>query len=346
MPHRLLIALVIVLLSALPAMAEEEKPPTPKEVVAGVVDAADALLATLDEKQREQLLFTFDDGDQRLRWSNLPVNMVKRAGLRMGDLNKAQRDAVYRLIRATMSERGYQEFIDNVNGDEELRKNARQGAPPFGRDEFFVSILGKPSSETPWMWQFGGHHLAVNATVAGERITLSPTLTGGQPTSYEIDGRKVRLLGGEVKAAAALMAALDADQKTKAVVSDQRGNLAFGPRAREIKTKAEGIRADQLNEKQQALLKALIAERVGILNHVHAAQAMQRITKSFGKTYFAWFGPTGEDAVGMWRIQGPTVIIEFCPQRLGGDPANHVHAMFREPGNDYGKAFVAQDAEE
>ena len=44
----------------------------------------------------------------------------------------------------------------------------------------------------------------------------------------------------------------------------------------------------------------------------------------------------------MWRIQGPAVIIEFCPQGLGGDPHNHIHAMYRDPANDYGESIAEQ----
>ena len=40
-----------------------------------------------------------------------------------------------------------------------------------------------------------------------------------------------------------------------------------------------------------------------------------------------------------FRIQGPTVIIEYAPQKLGGDVTMHLHSMYRDPTNDYGKKF-------
>ena len=40
--------------------------------------------------------------------------------------------------------------------------------------------------KTPWMLQFGGHHLALNITIAGERGVLTPTLTGAQPALYTL----------------------------------------------------------------------------------------------------------------------------------------------------------------
>ena len=43
------------------------------------------------------------------------------------------------------------------------------GGPMFGNDQYYISFLGTPSEKDPWMLQFGGHHLALNITVAGER---------------------------------------------------------------------------------------------------------------------------------------------------------------------------------
>lgn len=63
------------------------------------------------------------------------------------------------------------------------------GGAMFGKDLYYISILGKPSEKDPWMLQFGGHHLALNITVAGERGVLTPTLTGAQPSLYTIDGK-------------------------------------------------------------------------------------------------------------------------------------------------------------
>ena len=45
------------------------------------VSAAKNFLATLNDKQRQNVMFAFDDAQQRVRWSNLPTTMVHRAGL-------------------------------------------------------------------------------------------------------------------------------------------------------------------------------------------------------------------------------------------------------------------------
>src|SRR6478672_9608929 len=71
-----------------------------------IATAANTFLATLDDGQRGRVVFDFKDEAQRKRWSNLPTTMVKRAGLRMGDLTKPQRDAVHALLAAALSPRG------------------------------------------------------------------------------------------------------------------------------------------------------------------------------------------------------------------------------------------------
>src|SRR5436305_15208082 len=65
--------------------------------------AAKNFLAALDESQRGKVLFDFKDSAQRKRWSNLPTTMVKRAGLRMGDLTRPQREAALAVLAAALS---------------------------------------------------------------------------------------------------------------------------------------------------------------------------------------------------------------------------------------------------
>src|SRR5207247_9730839 len=62
------------------------------QVVANAVAKANAFLETLDGQQRGKVLFEFDSG-KKPSWSNLPVTMVPRNGLRLGELTKRQRVA-------------------------------------------------------------------------------------------------------------------------------------------------------------------------------------------------------------------------------------------------------------
>ena len=44
-----------------------------------IVNAANTFISSLDEKQKQGVLFPFNDETQRANWSNLPVSFAKRA---------------------------------------------------------------------------------------------------------------------------------------------------------------------------------------------------------------------------------------------------------------------------
>src|SRR5450432_218490 len=80
-------------------------------VASKIVASADGFLSSLDEGQRSKVLFDFNDAAQRMKWSNLPTTMVRRAGLKMGDLSGPQRKAAMGLVAATLSKSGYEKVL-------------------------------------------------------------------------------------------------------------------------------------------------------------------------------------------------------------------------------------------
>src|SRR5688572_8085312 len=191
-------------------------PARPDGVTARVVAAARALSAAVSEEQRAKLVFAAGDEAQFARWSNLPTGIFERKGLRMGDLTEAQRGAVHALLRALLSADGYQQIVDNIAGEEQL-DNGQRGRVRLGDEEFYVSFIGAPSLGEAFCVQFGGHHLALNATVVGEHIVLTPSLTGGQPMNFTVGGRAVAQMAAELRDAYALVASLDDGQRALAV---------------------------------------------------------------------------------------------------------------------------------
>ena len=310
---------------------------------ARIVGAANRFLATLDEQQRGKLLFAFDDNAQRARWSNFPVRMTPRAGLKMGDLSAPQRSAAMSLLSSVLSARGYEKVQQIVEADEVLKASERNN-PMFGRDLYFISILGTPSETKPWMLQFGGHHLAVNVTIAGEHGVLTPTLTGAQPALYTLAGKTVRPLGQESDKALALLNALDDGQKKQAILSFQVGDLVLGPGQDGKTIQPEGLKVSAMNARQRAMLLDVITEWSGIVHESAAAARLAELKADLNETWFAWSGPTtaepGRNITAYYRIQGPHLVIEYAPQRLGGDLSMHVHTMYRDPTNDYGRKYT------
>ena len=329
--------LVVIWLSVTAAMAQT--------ATSRIVGAANAFLATLDQKQKQNVLFAFNDPKQRVRWSNLPTKMVPRAGLSMGELNATQRAGALALVSSALSRRGFEKIQQIVEADETLKANEKNN-PLFGKNLYYISILGTPSEKDPWMLQFGGHHLALNITIAGEHGILTPTLTGAQPALYMMNGKTVRPLGQESDKAMALLNAFDDNQRKQAILGYGLADLVLGPGQDGKTIQPEGLKASAMNERQRAMLLDVISEWTVIVHESAATARMAEIKAGLDNTWFAWSGPTtvtpGSNITAYYRIQGPNLVIEYAPQRLGGDPSLHVHTMYRDPTNDYGKKFIAK----
>jgi Protein of unknown function (DUF3500) len=312
---------------------------------ARIVSAANTFLSTLDAAQRQKVLYAFNDEKQRANWSNLPTSMVPRGGLSLKDMNAAQRTAAMALVSSALSPRGYEKVQQIMEGDQVL-KTKEGNNPMFGKDLYYISILGKPSEKDPWMLQFGGHHLALNITIDGVRGILTPTLTGAQPALYTLDGKTVRPLGQESDKALALLNALDDAEKKQAILSYKLADLVLGPGQDGKTIVPEGLKASAMTAPQRAMLLDLISEWADIIHQSAAEARIAELKADIAETWFAWSGPTtatlGNSITAYYRVQGPHLVIEYAPQRLGGDPAMHVHTMYRDPTNDYGRSLTAK----
>jgi hypothetical protein len=307
---------------------------TPNTSATAITAAAKKFLATLDDSQRGKVVFDFKDDAQRKRWSNLPEPTFQRAGLRTGDLTPPQRAAALAVLAAALSPQGYEKVFQIVEADEALKKIENNRRPTLGHDNYYISFLGQPSTTEPWMIQFGGHHLALNITLAGEQGTLAPSHTAAQPATYEFEGKTVRPLGREVDKSFALLSSLDETQRKQAILGFQIRDLVLGPGRDGQTIQPEGIKGSALTEKQREMLLDLVSEWTGIMNEAVAKAKMDEMKKNIAETWFAWSGPTEKGSPAYFRIQGPTVVIEYAPQRA--DPVMHIHTIYRDPTNEYG----------
>jgi Protein of unknown function (DUF3500) len=304
------------------------------QVVAHAVAKANAFLDTLDKQQREKVLFEFNSA-RKPSWSNLPVTMVPRNGLRLGELSKPQRAAALDAIAAVLSRQGYQKIIDIMNADDQLVRG-NDNRMRFGTENYYLALFGTPSATKPWMLQFGGHHLGLNVTIVGKDTVVTPTHTGAQPDSYTRGGKTVRPLGAENDLAFKLVNMLDAGQQQQAVLGSRPINLVLGPGRDGRTIRPEGLKCVALNEDQRATLLDLIGAWVHILPNDAATSRMAALKAKLDETYFAWYGPTANGSAAYYRIQGPTLLIEYAPQ----GSTHHIHTIIRDPSNDYGKELT------
>jgi uncharacterized protein DUF3500 len=324
-------------------------PPAQADVTARIVASAQSVLTKLDEAGRAKVQFPFDS-PQKTRWSNLPSPMFQRNGVRLAELTPAQRTAVMDLLSVALSRDGYRKVVDIMRGDEVLRTRQGSGGargtpngagsgragPAFGENEYYLAFVGTPSTTAPWMLQFGGHHLAINLTLAGSQATMAPSLPAAQPATYTIEGRTVRPLGNENDKAFALINALNATERSQAILNYRVADLVLGPGKEGQTIQPEGIRASVLSAAQQTMLWDLVREWAGMTNDAIAEPRLAEIRANLRDTYFAWSGPTTNGSAAYFRVQGPTLVIEYAPQ----NSVDHIHTIYRDPTNDYGAKFA------
>src|SRR5439155_20130831 len=176
-----------------------------------------------------------------------------------------------------------------MHGDEVLRQtgggigarggapNGGRGGPAFGEAEYYLALLGTPSAATPWMLQYGGHHLAINLTLSGSQASMTPSLPATQPARFTIEGREIRPLGRENDKAFALINALNDAQRTQAILGSRVADLVLGPGQDGRTIQPEGIRASALSAPQQTMLIDLVREWTGIMNDAFAEPRMAEI---------------------------------------------------------------------
>lgn len=348
------------------------------DATARLVAAANAFLATLNEAERARGQFLAGDKEQSQRWSNFPTGIFSRTGWRIGDLTPAQRTAALSLLQVALSREGYRKVMDIVRGDEVLRASDTGGAPGgrggrgpaggrapaaggqgaagapapggqpgragrggalvFGEAEYYLSFVGPPSTTAPWLLQFGGHHLAINLTVAGGRSSMTPSLPAAQPATFTIDGQSIRPLGDEHGKAFALVGTLDASQRAKAILPTAVSDLVLGPGKDGQVIQPEGLPGADMSPAQREALLSLIDEWAGIVSEPFAQVRSDELRANLPETYFAWSGPTTPGSVAYYRIQGPTLVIEYAPQ----GSVDHIHTIYRDPTNDYGARLAAR----
>ena len=146
----------------------------------------------------------------------------------------------------------------------------------------------------------------------------------------------MRPLGQENDKAFALINALNAEQRDQAILKSRVADLVLGPGQDGRTIQPEGIRASALSAPHQTMLLGLVREWVGIMSDGFAEPRMAEIRANLRDTYFAWSGPTTNGSAAYFRIQGPTLVIEYAPQ----NSVDHIHTIYRDPTNDYGAKIV------
>ncbi len=296
-----------------------------------VDEQANAWLESFTPEARGKATFSFDDPERyRFRWTP-----GQREGVKLDELDDAQRHALRDLLRTVLSEAGANK-VDAIIATEAalgVLTNATSYRDP---EKYWTAIFGNPG-EANWGLRFEGHHLSVNLTFSGAKIVSgSPLFLGANPETVPSGpDAGLRALAGEVDLARELYLSLDEKQREVARGSEEWfvGFLTSAGERRANLGKPAGIAATALNDDQKEALRRVIAVYVESIAPGYAAPYLERaFAEEWPDLRFFWEGSEEPGKDYYYRIAGKRLLIEH-ENRSGG---THVHAVWRDAEADFG----------
>lgn len=313
-------------------------------------------LETLAPDQQQMVHISM--GDQaRTSWTNLPLGMVPRAGLRYGDLSEKSKIAFHQVLSSMLSSQGYLKTFAIMQVDDilhelfeikfkrgDIDENAIKMIRGLNWDygNYYVAVAGDPKSDKEWGLKLEGHHLSLNLTAAGDLFTMTPFFLGSDPAVVEdTQYAGLRPLSKEEDYGFWLINALDPAQKAKATLKGKTpGDIITSPDRPQWLEDFQGIKGSELNEGQQKILHYLIEEYIGNLDHQKAEEYLAKLhANGMDNVYFAWIGNYEPMKAHYYVIHSPDFLIEY--DNVGFlDNANHIHSIWREKGNNFGEDIL------
>jgi len=316
--------------------------------------AATAWLETLDAGQRGRACKPFADAT-RVGWHFVPKN--DRKGVQLRDMTPPQEAAAVALLRAALSEAGFEKSQMIMQLDDLLRilegakaKNVRDPK------RYFFTLFGTPAATGSWGLSVEGHHLSLNFTVRdGVLVDSTPQFMGANPAIVKttFPGQPAtghRVLADEETLAFDLVQSLDAGQRTRAVIAaEASADIRSAGAAQPPAEPPAGIPFAALSPDQQSLVRRLIetychampsevaTERLRLIETGATAAAAGAVHHGWDEVHFAWLGALEPGIGHAYRVEGPTFVIEFVNVQpdAEGNPANHIHCVWRDKTGDF-----------
>ncbi|MCY7350031.1 MAG: DUF3500 domain-containing protein [Cytophagaceae bacterium] len=307
--------------------------------------AAQTFVKSLDEGQRQQATFAFDNAE-RFDWHYIPR---ERKGLPLKRMNDAQRQAALALLHTGLSDEGYAEAAAIFDLENVLRVVESRPPNDTRRDpeNYSFTVFGDPASAKPWGWRVDGHHLSLHfSSIENKVISMTPTFMGSNPGTVlaDVPQKGKQVLKGETELGFQLLNLLDETQLKKTVIAETSPNEIFTANSRKASLeKQEGLTVAEMTAPQKKAFMALLQEYLGKYPITLANQQMDRLKlNGLDNIRFAWAGNRQpEMGVGKghyYRIHGPTILIEYDNTQ---NNANHVHTVVRDLTNDFGDDALA-----
>lgn len=316
-----------------------------------------SFIESLTPIQKKMGMLHFAD-TARVQWNNLPVGLRARAGISMGSLSNEQRMIIHRILSTSLSSQGYLKATGIMHLDNLInmyydtlfeRKAFDARTYQFLKDlkwsnkNYYFALFGNPQTDSTWGYKLEGHHLSLNFTFNNQHLSVTPMFVGTDPSEFLMtEYAGWRLLGQEEDLGLKLIQSLTAIQKKTAIKSAEvPGDIITAAESGIRLVDYWGIKASVLSQKQQDILRRIIREFVYNLEQDKADEEFEKIIKAgIGNIYFGWIGEPEETKPHYFILNGPTFIIEFDNNGGPRERANHIHAIWREKGNEYGEDIL------
>lgn len=314
--------------------------------------AAMAFTKSLDGDQQKIALKTFDD-PSRVGWHFIPMD--ERKGLQIKHMTEEQKKVSFHLLQTALSEAGYKKAT-TIMSLEKLLNELEGGKGRNIRDyeRYYVTLFGDIDQKSKWGLSFEGHHMSLNFVVEnGKVVSSTPQFMAANPATIKNENRGgfevgLRVLAFEEQLAFDLVNSLNDKQRGLGIIDKTApAEIRAAGEPQPPTDKAVGIPASDLSTEQQGLLRKLISEYTGTMPESVAKERWEAIDAAgFGHTHFAWAGSLEPGVGHYYRVQGPTFLIEFVNTQpdAAGNPANHIHCVWRDMRGDFALPIPAQNA--
>ena len=311
----------------------------------GMTEAAEKFVASLSDEQRATAVIDYDS-PKRLGWHFIPKD--ERKGLQIKHMNEAQRKAAHALLRSALSQAGYDKSTTIMHLESLLHEleKSRGGGPIRDAERYYFTLFGKPAADGKWGLSVEGHHLSLNFVVDKNALVgTTPQFLGANPASiksdYAVGPKKgTRVLRDEEDLGFKLVNSLSKEHLATALIDKKAPADLRGAGTPQPPTdKPVGVAAKNLSDDQQQTLRKLIDVYAKTMPAAVAEARLAAIEKAgFENIQFAWAGAMEPGIGHYYRVEGPTFQIEFCNTQpdSDGNPANHIHAMWRDTAGDFG----------
>lgn len=318
--------------------------------------ASNNFLNILTDDQTAIINHNFNDST-RTRWTNLPVGLAARPGLRYGELSEESRIEFHRLLTTLFSSQGYLKTTSILQLDDILNvvyeTAYERGEIPdqaieqirnlnWALENYYIAFYGEPGPADPWGMKFEGHHISYNLTASGDEFSMTPLFLGSDPAEVKITKYAgIRVLSKEEDYGMKLINAFTDEQRTAATLSrDVPNDILTNPSSSQRLIEYWGIKGSELNTNQKELLRRLISEYINNLEHEKSHHYLDKIERSgIDEIYFAWIGSYERLSPHYYVVNGPDFLIEYDNAGRGG---NHIHTIWREKENDFGEDLLRQ----